>query len=109
MFIFAFSGEASHDDCINCVLSQQCGAQAWTLRTQDDRDLGTFHKYKAQTVGARASAEHTISAGLWHDLHLGFDRGFALILDIIDGSLPAFGGQRRMAAIGPFVVSSTTG
>ena len=46
----------------------------WTLRTQDAGGIGTLHTDKAQTVGAHARAEHTISAGLWYDLQLGFDR-----------------------------------
>ena len=72
-FFFTFSGEASKGR-IKYVPSQQCGAQARTLRTSYAGEIGTLHTDKAQTVGAHASAEYTISAGLWHDLHLGFER-----------------------------------
>ena len=42
---------------------------------QDAGEIGPLHTDKAQTpVDAHARDEHTISAGLWHDLHLGFDR-----------------------------------
>ena len=71
-FLFAFWGEASKGR-ITYVLSQQCGVQARTLRRQDAGKIGTLHTDKAQTMGTRARTEHTMSAGLWHDLHLGFD------------------------------------
>ena len=40
---------------------------------QDSGEIGTLHRDKAQTVGSHARAEHTISAGLWPDLRLGYD------------------------------------
>ena len=85
---FGRSEQGPHQ--IKYVFSQQCGAQARTLRTQYAGELGTFHTERAQTVGAHAHADHTISEGFWHVLHLRFDRLFSFIMrDVIDRSLPA--------------------
>ena len=65
------SGEASKDD-IKYFWSQQCGAQARTLRTQDTGEIGTLHANTAQTVDAHAPLEHTISAAVRDDLHQSF-------------------------------------
>ena len=86
--IFATPRESSKDR-IKYVLSQQCRAQAWTLRAQDAGEKGTS-THKARTVGAHAHTEHTISAGLWHDLHPAFDRDFFCFFSCVTSSTDRF-------------------
>ena len=90
------------------VLSQQCGAQAWTLRTQDDGETGTVRtKHRQRAPTPAPSTPYLQASGMTFTL---YSTEFVFLMrGIIDQWLPALGGKRPMAAIDPFLWSVQRG